>query len=275
MTRAITTGGWTFLLLSTMYGRRCMRRDVLACAVGRATGLRSSACRPTASCLRRATVAASAPQPPRVAPSLLQQPAQEAQIVFADDSLSIHADNSSLAAILRQVAAKSGMKIDGLGGDERVFGSFGPGAPRDVLADLLDGTAYNLVLLGDLSNGAPRELILTPATRGGAAVPSPAPQVEADEASNEPESVELPPPPPPEQPPPGATPPPAPGVRTPQQLFEQLQRMRQARQQQPAARATACAAGRTAAVEHRSQTIRTIIVGAKMGTRGGESRGRS
>ena len=80
---------------------------------------------------------------------MLEQPAREAQIVIAGDSLSIRADNSSLAAILHQIAEKSGMKVEGLGGDERVFGNFGPGAPRDVLAELLDGTAYNLVLLGD------------------------------------------------------------------------------------------------------------------------------
>ena len=124
---------------------------------------------------------------------MLQQPAKEAQIVFADNSLSIRADNSSLSAILHQIASSSGMKIEGLGGDERVFGSFGPGAPRDVLADLLDGTAYNLVLLGDLNNGAPRELILTPTTRGASAAPSPAPQANADEAGNEPDAVDVPP----------------------------------------------------------------------------------
>jgi hypothetical protein len=174
--------------------------------------------------------AASGEQPqsaPPVAPSLLQQPAQEAQIVFAGDTLSIHADNSSLAAILHEFAAKSGMQVEGLGGDERVFGTFGPGVPRDVLADLLNGTAYNLVLLGDLSNGAPRELILTPSTRGGGAAPvAPGPQVNPDEpVSNDQESTDAPPP---DVPPPGT--PPAPGVRTPQQLFEQLQRMRQAQQ---------------------------------------------
>jgi hypothetical protein len=166
---------------------------------------------------------------------MLQQPAKEAQIVFADDSLSIRADNSSLAAILRQIASSSGMKVEGLGGDERVFGNFGPGAPRDVLANLLDGTAYNLVLLGDLNNGAPRELILTPATRGGSTAPlSPAPQANADEASNEQETVDVQPPPPdvPPPPPPGTTPQTPPGVRSPQQLFEQLQRMRAGQQQQ-------------------------------------------
>jgi hypothetical protein len=121
---------------------------------------------------------------------MLQQPAQEAQIAFAGDTLSIHADNSSLTAILRQVATKSGMQIEGLSNDERVFGTFGPGAPRDVLADLLNGTAYNLVLLGDLSNGAPRELILTPATHGGAA-PAPARQATPDEAISEQETPEV------------------------------------------------------------------------------------
>jgi hypothetical protein len=159
--------------------------------------------------------------------------------VFANGNLAIRADNSSLAAILQQVASNSGMKIEGLGSDERVFGNFGPGAPRDVLADLLVGTAYNQVLLGDLSNGAPRELILSPA-RGGATVSSPAPQATANANAddNEPEAVEAPPPPPPPEPPAGSTQQSPAGVRTPQQLFEQLQQMRAAQgrgqqQQQP------------------------------------------
>jgi hypothetical protein len=164
-----------------------------------------------------------------VAPSLLQQPAKEAQIVFAGDTLSIHADNSSLASILRGFAARSGMQVEGLSSDERVFGSFGPGTPRDVLADLLNGTAYNLVLLGDLSNGAPRELILTPATRvGGAATATAAAEINPDDAvSSDQETADAPPDVPPPTPP-GAAP--GNGVRTPQQLFEQLQRMRQGQQ---------------------------------------------
>ena len=172
----------------------------------------------------------AAPLVNQTAPSMLQQPAGEAQIVFTGDTLSIRADNSSLAAILHQVAGKSGMQIEGLSGDERVFGTFGPGAPRDVLADLLNGTAYNLLLLGEVGDGAPRELILTPATHGGAAPASPAPTTTIDEAANEPEPEV--PPPQPEVPPAGTTPPPTPGVKTPQQLFEQLQRMRSAQQQQ-------------------------------------------
>jgi hypothetical protein len=185
---------------------------------------------------------AVSPQPPTapaatlLPPSMLQQPAREATIQFAANSLSIHADNSSLLSILHQFAAKSGMRLDGLNGDERVFGSFGPGAPRDVLADLLNGTAYNVVMVGDLSNGAPRELILSSTTRGGGApTPSAAPPSNPDDSSNDQDSVdnsstssEFPSitPAPPE------TPAPPPGVKTPQQLFEQLQRMRQGQQQQ-------------------------------------------
>jgi hypothetical protein len=182
-----------------------------------------------------APAAPSAPVATDVAPSLLQQPAQEAKIVFDNNRLSIHAENSSLAGILHQVASSSGMKVEGLGGDERVFGTFGPGAPRDVIADLLNGTAYNVALIGDLDNGAPRELILTPATHGAAA-PAAAPQANSDDANDQ-ESQEVPPTPPPDVPqPPTTQTPGTPGVRTPQQLFEQLQRMRQGQgqgQQQP------------------------------------------
>ncbi len=172
-----------------------------------------------------------APLPPSQPVSLLQQPANPAKVTLSAAQLSIHANNSSLSAILHDISNISGMKIDGLGGDERVFGTFGPGAPRDVIADLLNGTSYNVVLLGDLGNGAPRELILTPASHGGGATPAPQaqPNEEAEQEAPEPQQPE--PPPQAEQPvnpqqPPGS-------VRTPQQLFEQLQRMRQNQAQQP------------------------------------------
>ena len=249
MTRAIRTGGWTILLLSTVCGSTLWSQRVRVRGVSESPAATPApAAQPAVS--PQATPAQPAPaqpvpsqpvpsQPASVAPSMLQQPAQDAQIVFANGNLSIHAENSSLAAILNQVASNSGMKIEGLGSDERVFGNFGPGAPRDVLADLLVGTSYNQVLLGDLSNGAPRELILSP-TRSGATVPSPAPQASANAEDNEPEAVEAPPPPPPQQEQPaGSAQQPPPGVRTPQQLFEQLQQMRaaqgrgQQQQQQP------------------------------------------
>jgi hypothetical protein len=241
MSRAIRNGGWTVLLLSTICGSTVQAQRGLRGGGQPPPAPQAQAPAPQAPAAQAPSAQpAAAPQPApaqstEVAPSLLQQPAQDAQIVFADGNLSIHADNSSLAAILHQVASNSGMKIEGLAGDERVFGNFGPGAPRDVLADLLAGTAYNQVLLGDLSNGAPRELILSPATRGGVSTPSQAVQAnanaddgnDADAADNAPP----PPPPPPQQEQPAGSPQQQPaGVRTPQQLFEQLQQMRAAQQ---------------------------------------------
>jgi hypothetical protein len=241
MTRAITTCGWALLLASTMYAQNPASRMRNSPGGGpsptpTATTPVPSATAPAAPVPANSAAGLTPAQSPFTPtgppPSMLEQPPREAQIVIAGNSLSIHADNSSLAAILHQIAEKSGMKVEGLGGDERVFGSFGPGAPRDVLADLLDGTAYNLVLLGDLSDGVPRELILSPATRGGTAVAAAAPQANAEDASNEQETADVPPPPTPDVPPPGTTPAANPGVKSPQQLFEQLQRMRQAQQQQ-------------------------------------------
>jgi hypothetical protein len=93
-------------------------------------------------------------------------------VTAATNLLTVTADNSSLAQILHQVSSATGMKLDGLGGDERVFGNFGPGAPREVLTSLLNGTSYNVMMVGDLPNGAPRELLLTSRTAGGAPPPA-------------------------------------------------------------------------------------------------------
>jgi hypothetical protein len=111
------------------------------------------------------------PPAPAVAPNLFDQPALPATVTTANNELTVKANNSSLAQILHQVSSKTGMQLDGLGGDERVFGSFGPGAPREVLTALLNGTSYNVVMIGDLPNGAPRELLLTHQAGGRATTP--------------------------------------------------------------------------------------------------------
>jgi hypothetical protein len=116
-----------------------------------------------------APVAAPVPPPqPMVAPNLLDQPAAPATVTANNNELTVKAENSSLSQILHQVSSATGMKLDGLGGDERVFGSFGPAAPREVITALLDGTSYNVMMVGDLPNGAPRQLLLTRKSSGGA-----------------------------------------------------------------------------------------------------------
>lgn len=126
--------------------------------------------------LHKKLVAAPAPVPPppqpTVAPSLFEQPPAPATVTAAKNQLTVKAENSSLTQILHQVSSATGMRLDGLSGDERVFGSFGPGAPRDVLTTLLNGTSYNIVMVGDLPNGAPRELVLSSRAAGDATQPA-------------------------------------------------------------------------------------------------------
>ncbi len=187
---------------------------------------------------------AAAPQAPAPAapaatgalpPSMLQQPAQPAEIHFTPDSLSIRAENASLEAILHTLEAQTGMHFEGLGTDERVFGNFGPGDPHEVISDLLNGTPYNVLMVGDQANGAPGKLILTPATHESASAASPPPAAAAE--PNPPDEEEQPEPPAPHpstvtlprgQMAPGAAQP----VKTPQELFEELQAMRRGQAQQ-------------------------------------------
>lgn len=166
-------------------------------------------------------------------PSLLDKPAEPAKVDLASGSLTIHAENSSLVDILNQVKAGSGMTVNGLGNDQRIFGSYGPGEPQDVLYALLDGSGYNVVMLGRTETGTPKELSLTPRGAGGGAGAGgshPQQQVTQDEDNDDEQQLAQPvetpgapqPDPPPQQP----------GVRTPQQMLQELQQMRQQQQLQ-------------------------------------------
>jgi hypothetical protein len=187
------------------------------------------------------------PEPPPVPLTPSQRPPQRAQVTYADGTLSIAADNASLNQILRQIAGDTGIKITGGVTEERVFGHYGPGGPAQVLAALLDGTGSNMILVhhdGDASS----ELILTP-RQGGATPPNPhaAAYNDRSEPDEGPSQSMQPRSSAPLQGPvippvnpgtaPGASPtnssqPDNPnGVKTPQQIYEQLQRMRQQQQQ--------------------------------------------
>ena len=48
-----------------------------------------------------------------------------------------------------------------MGADERIFGTYGPGPARDVLSQLLDGSGYNVLMVGDRGAGTPRRIVLT------------------------------------------------------------------------------------------------------------------
>jgi hypothetical protein len=78
--------------------------------------------------------------------------------------LRISAKNASLKQILADVASRIGAKLEGMGADERVFGEYGPAPAKEVLAELLQGSTYNVMLIGDQGQGTPRQIVLSART---------------------------------------------------------------------------------------------------------------
>src|SRR5919108_4480964 len=87
---------------------------------------------------------------------------------YQNGDLTIVAPNSTLAAILEAVRIKTGAEIEIPAGatSERVVGKVGPGAARDVLASLLNGSHFNYVMLGtETDPDSFAKLVLTPKER--------------------------------------------------------------------------------------------------------------
>ena len=105
---------------------------------------------------------------------------------FAEGQMSIHASNASLSEVLYQIQKVTGAEIAIPSGteQERVAGDFGPGTPNEVLAQLLNGSQLNFVVIGsDVDPQGLRSVILS---RKGADADPPAPlaQTAAPEADN-------------------------------------------------------------------------------------------
>ena len=176
------------------------------------------------------------------APSAPNWPVNDKAVPAAVDwngkDLSISAMNASLAQILHDVSIATGLKVEGLGADQRVFGSYGPAGARDVIARLMEGSGYNVLIIGDRGEGTPRQLVLTAkakgvtATHGADGQPNPNGD---DEAVEEPEQPEMQPDPVQRRQFNGAPQPgvagqpgqPGQGARTPQQMMEELQQRQQ------------------------------------------------
>jgi len=172
---------------------------------------------------------AQQPAPAPVAPPAPEMPAWpvnekpvDASIRWDGQGLTVNATNSSLRQILKEVASVTGATVEGLNSDERVFGVYGPGKARDVLSQLLHGTSYNVLMIGDQGEGTPREIVLSTrnhaAGTASAANSAPAPANDDDADSDVDDQAQQPPPQP--QPPirPGFGPG---GQRNPQQMHPQ------------------------------------------------------
>jgi hypothetical protein len=157
--------------------------------------------------------------PARVPPSLAQT--ARVEVSFEKGLLSIRSNKANLAEILAEVHRQTGAEIAIPAGaeSEQVFTSLGPGAPKEVLASLLNGSHFNFIVIGsERDPGGIRRVVLTPKEGGAAqavvypcgsttqpamaqAAPDPEPPVQAYGAPMPPEQTDLSdqPPPPPQQ----------------------------------------------------------------------------
>ncbi len=187
--------------------------------------------------VKQAVPVVAIPQPPPTPPPpdwpALSEPIP-ATVHWDGKQLSVTASNSSLKQVIASVSAATQIPITGLQSDQRIFGEYGPGTPRQVLTELLEGSGYDLLMVGGTDPGIPQRVVLTARTGGAMQPERPA----YSSASNTSAAVD----PalaqqqlaPAAAPPPSFNRPPAPGM-TPQEFIQQRMQMTQQQQsaQQP------------------------------------------
>lgn len=177
------------------------------------------------------------------------------QVTFQNNQLTIVAPNSTLADILRAVRKQTGAEIEIPAAPERVVTHLGPGPARDVVADLLNGSRFNYVLLGSPSDDSALTRVVLVARSGTQEItPNPNPQVAqgmpavgqamnqpepepapeandaeaADDSNNADENADQQPAEAEQQPGPDQNS----GVKTPQQMLQEMQQRQMQMQQQ-------------------------------------------
>jgi len=183
---------------------------------------------------------AAVPAPAAVAPAQLAPaapptpqwpvngPPDPPTVAWDGHILRIDAMNASLGRILKDVSAQTGAKLQGFdpdqqSADQRIFGNYGPGAPREVLLQLLEGTGYNVIIVGDRNAGEPLRIVLSVQPKG-------LPPGAQDNAPSENDQNDVDEPPQQPYPPqpymrPGLNPNQPP--RTPQQIYQEMQQREQ------------------------------------------------
>lgn len=171
----------------------------------------------------QSTPVTPAPPEPEVPKWPVNQKADPASVVWDSHGLRIEATNSSLEQILSDFSADTGAKVEGLDNDQRIFGTFGPGSAREVLAQLLEGSGYNFLMIGDQGQGTPRQIVLSVRTASNplqpGKTPSPNDEDEVDEQPQQPQPQE-------------GFPPNRPGF-PPRALQQRMQQQQQQQGQQP------------------------------------------
>ena len=118
-------------------------------------------------------------------------------------------------------------RVQGLTGDERIFGVYGPGLARDVLSQLLQGSGYNVLMVGDQGQGAPRQILLSSRNAANALAANKSNANSDDDSADN--DAEEQPQPQPQAPPTNFRPAFGPGAspRSPQQIMQDMQQRQQ------------------------------------------------
>ena len=165
------------------------------------------------------------------------------QVTYQNGQLTIIAPNSTLGDVLRSVRKHTSADIEiPPTATERVVTRLGPGPAPEVMAELLNGSHFNYILLGSPENANQLVRVVlvaksndTPASGDNAAssptvakaipdAPDPDPADDAADDNPDQSAAEA------EQPPAA---PEQPGVRTPQQMLQEMQQRQLQMQQQP------------------------------------------
>jgi hypothetical protein len=98
------------------------------------------------------------------------RPPQPPQVSYLNGQLTVISENATLGEILSAIQRQTGAVIDFPAGgtNEPVAGRMGPGAPCEVLANLLNGSRFDYVIIG--SSGVPggvEHVILIPRSNAG------------------------------------------------------------------------------------------------------------
>jgi hypothetical protein len=181
-------------------------------------------------------------------------PAVAPQVSYQDGLLTIVAPNSTLSEILKGVRKHTAAEIEIPTANERVATRLGPGPAREVMAELLNGSRFNYILLGsptdanqlvrvvlvaktgpdtpsEPASGDADAAAASPSAPGAATAlvhhpdpPDASEDTPADDGTDEAETAAAEA----EQPPPAEQP----GVKTPQQMLQEMQQRQLQMQQQ-------------------------------------------
>ncbi len=114
------------------------------------------------------------------------------QVTYQNNQLTIVAPNSTLADILRAVRKQTGAEIDIPPAPDRVVTHLGPGPARAIVAELLNGSRFNYVLLGSPGDDTMLTRVVLVAKSGPDVTPGPAgahPAPAVTQVSNAPEDA--------------------------------------------------------------------------------------